>query len=71
MLACYKTNGEKKIDGSTIEFGFSEPKFFGGMMGVIMDVSESELMNFIDEFIWVDCINNTYEDVLEELSEDL
>ena len=71
MLACYKTYGETEIDGLTIEVGFSVQKYFGGMMGVIMDIYESELLDFIDEFLWVDCISNTYEDVLEELAEDL
>lgn len=71
MLACYKTYGEKKIEGSTVEFGFSVPKYFGGMMGVIMDIVESKLLKYINEFIWVDCTDNTYEDVLEELAEDL
>lgn len=71
MLACYKTFGEKKIEGSTVEFSFSIPKYFGGMMGVIMDITESKLMKYINEFIWVDCATNTYEDVLEELAEEL
>lgn len=70
MLACYNTYGEKEIDDNTIEFGFSNPKYFGGMMGVIMDVYESGLRAYISEFIWVDCSDNTYEDILEELAKE-
>lgn len=70
MLACYKTTCKKEIQGSTIEFGAENPKFFGGMWGVILDALESKLLRFIDGVVWVDCKTGETEDVLTQFLED-
>lgn len=71
MLACYRTTCEREIDGYTVEFGTSNPKFFGGMWGVILDALDSKLFQIIDGVVWIDCKTGETEDVLIQFLEEL
>ena len=62
MLACYRTTCDMEIDGYTVEFGTSNPKFFGGMWGVILDALDSKLFQIIDGVVWIDCKTGDKED---------
>jgi hypothetical protein len=56
----------KKVRDYVVKYGIDQldsKKF-------IMDVYESRLRAYISEFIWVDCSDNTYEDILEELAKE-
>ena len=71
MLACYKSTCEHRINGAVVEFSTSEPKYFGGMWGVILDALDSKLFQIIDGVVWIDCKTGETEDVLIQFLEEL
>jgi len=71
MLACYKSTCEHRINGNVVEFSTSEPKYFGGMWGVILDALDSKLFQIIDGVVWIDCKTGETEDVLIQFLEEL
>ena len=73
MLACYKSTCEHRINGAVVEFSTSEPKYFGGMWGVILDALDSKLLRYINGLDWVEIDANgevEIEDVLSQFLED-
>jgi hypothetical protein len=69
MLACYKSTCEHRINGNVVEFSTSEPKYFGGMWGVILDTLDSMLFKYIDGVLWINCKTGEAEDVLTQFLE--
>lgn len=70
MLACYKSTCEHRINGAVVEFSTSEPKYFGGMWGVILDALDSKLFQIIDGVVWIDCKTGEREDVFIQFLEE-